>query len=221
MNSNSVTTPATSLHQGGRYGVPPAIGKRVIDYIFGSLALVLLLPLFLIIAAAIKLDSPGPVLFRQARRGLNNSLFEIYKFRSMHVHVADIDAGNQTSRNDPRVTRAGKWLRRLSFDELPQIFNVLRGEMSLVGPRPHTPNTRVAGLLLHDLNPEYMLRYTVKPGITGWAQVNGARGELATRADLYKRIEYDVEYIRHCSIDFDLRIIALTVIREIISNHAF
>jgi lipopolysaccharide/colanic/teichoic acid biosynthesis glycosyltransferase len=195
--------------------------KRVIDYAVGSAAVVFFAPLMLGIAIAVKLDSPGPVLFRQPRRGLDNRPFDVFKFRSMHVHFADVAADKQTSRNDPRVTRIGRWLRRLSFDELPQLLNVLRGEMSLVGPRPHAPNTRVNGELLPALSDEYLSRYDVKPGITGWAQVNGARGELVEREDLRKRIAYDLEYIKNWSVGFDLKIMVLTATREIISKHAF
>jgi lipopolysaccharide/colanic/teichoic acid biosynthesis glycosyltransferase len=139
----------------------------------------------------------------------------------MHVHPIDPSALNQTFRDDPRVTRVGRWLRRFSLDELPQLFNVLRGEMSLVGPRPHALNTRIAGELLPALSPAYTRRYSVKPGITGWAQVNGARGALASRADLRRRIVYDLIYIQNRSVGFDLKIIALTATREIISKSAF
>ncbi len=195
--------------------------KRAMDYGLGSLAIVLASPALLAISIAIKLDSPGPVFFRQPRRGLNNRSFMVFKFRSMYKHLSDIDANRQTSRNDPRVTRVGRWLRRLSLDELPQLFNVMRGEMSLVGPRPHAPHTRVEGQLLDAASSDYMLRYSVKPGITGWAQVNGARGELVRREDLRKRIDYDLEYIRQWSVVFDLKIMVLTATREIISKNAF
>jgi len=202
-------------------GPSHAMGKQVMDYGLGTLAILFLSPLLLVISIAIMLDSPGPVFFRQPRRGLNNSSFMVFKFRSMHAHMADIHADRQTSRDDPRVTRVGKWLRRLSLDELPQLFNVVRGEMSLVGPRPHALNTRVEGELLDAASSEYLLRYSVKPGITGWAQVNGARGELVKREDLRKRIDFDLEYIRNWSLGFDFKIILLTAMREIISKHAF
>jgi lipopolysaccharide/colanic/teichoic acid biosynthesis glycosyltransferase len=188
---------AASRKTGGTFA------KRMIDYAIGSTAIVLCAPLFLAIAVAVKLDSPGPVFFRQPRRGLNGELFNLLKFRSMQIHLSDVSASRQTSRNDPRVTRAGSWLRRLSLDELPQLWNVMRGEMSLVGPRPHTPNTRIAGEILPAVFSDYMLRYRVKPGITGWAQVN------------------DFDYIQNWSIGFDLKIMVLTVWREIISKHAF
>lgn len=195
--------------------------KRIVDYAVGSAAMILLAPVLLGVAIAVKLDSPGPVFFRQPRRGLHNRPFNVFKFRSMYIHLSDISVQKQTSRNDPRVTRIGRWLRRFSLDELPQLFNVLRGEMSLVGPRPHAPNTRVEGELLPAVSSQYMLRYNVKPGITGWAQVNGARGELVEREDLRKRVAYDLEYIQNGSVGFDLKIMALTALREIISKHAF
>ncbi len=195
--------------------------KIILDYALGLAALTLFAPLLLAIAVAVKLDSPGPILFRQPRRGLNSRPFDLFKFRSMHVHPAGLPAPNQTFRDDPRVTRVGRWLRRLSLDELPQLFNVLRGEMSLVGPRPHALNTRVEGELLPALSAAYARRYSVKPGITGWAQVNGARGALVRREDLRKRVAYDLIYIQHCSVGFDLRILALTATREIISKSAF
>jgi len=198
-----------------------SIEKRALDYGFGALGLLVLAPLLVLIAVAIKLDSPGPVFFRQPRRGLNNRNFTVFKFRSMYTRLSDIEASRQTSRNDPRVTRVGKWLRRLSFDELPQLLNVLRGEMSLVGPRPHAPNMRVEGELLDVAISDYLLRYSVKPGMTGWAQVNGIRGEVARREDLRKRIDYDLAYIRQWSVGFDLKILALTITREIFSRNAF
>jgi lipopolysaccharide/colanic/teichoic acid biosynthesis glycosyltransferase len=196
--------------------------KMILDYALGSAALILFAPLLVAIAVAVKLDSPGPVFFRQRRRGLHSRPFDLFKFRSMHVHhPVDPSVLNQTSRDDRRVTRVGRWLRRLSLDELPQLFNVLRGEMSLVGPRPHALNTRVEGELLPALNAAYTRRYRVKPGITGWAQVNGARGALVKREDLRKRIAYDLVYVQNRSVGFDLKIMALTATREIISKSAF
>jgi polysaccharide biosynthesis protein PslA len=145
----------------------------------------------------------------------------VFKFRSMYTNASDILSVKQTSRDDPRVTRVGKWLRKLSIDEIPQLLNVLRGEMSLVGPRPHALQTRVEGELLNDVTAEYIMRFHVKPGITGWAQVNGARGELVTTDDLRKRVAYDLEYIQNWSAWFDLKIMALTLVREIVSHNAF
>jgi Undecaprenyl-phosphate glucose phosphotransferase len=197
------------------------VTKRALDVTLSLLAFILFIPLFTLAAIAIKLESPGPILFRQPRRGFNNRPFMVFKFRSMYVGSADALAWRQTSRGDPRVTRTGKWLRKLSIDELPQLLNVLRGEMSLVGPRPHAPQTSVEGKFLNDAIGDYVLRYRVKPGITGWAQVNGARGELVTMEDLRRRLSYDFEYIQRWSIGLDLKIMALTAIREIVSRHAF
>ncbi|WP_254454693.1 exopolysaccharide biosynthesis polyprenyl glycosylphosphotransferase [Acetobacter estunensis] len=195
--------------------------KRVLDIVLGIFALIFLSPFLILVALLIRLDSRGPVFFRQPRIGKNGREFLVYKFRSMYANQADLGAAKQTSRDDPRVTRVGKWLRKLSIDEIPQLFNVLKGEMSLVGPRPHAPQTRAGGLLLDDALAEYVLRYHVKPGITGWAQINGARGELVTLEDLEKRVNLDLEYIRRWSILFDLKIMILTVVREVFSRHAF
>ncbi len=195
--------------------------KLALDLSLGTIALVMLFPLMLAVACAIKLDSPGPVLFRQPRLGFNNRPFMVYKFRSMYTHMSDATAVRQTSRNDPRVTRVGKWLRKLSIDELPQLLNVLRNEMSLVGPRPHAPGTRAGGKLLDDALAEYVIRHQVKPGITGWAQVNGSRGELVTTRDLHARVTLDLEYMQRWSIWFDLKIMILTVLREVVSHHSF
>ncbi len=197
------------------------VRKRMLDLVLGALLLILLFPVFLAVALIVKLDSPGPVLFRQPRLGLNDRPFTVLKFRSMYVDAADLMAARQTTRKDPRVTRAGKWLRRLSLDELPQLFNVLAGDMSLVGPRPHAPHTRAGGQLLKDAMAEYVIRHQVKPGITGWAQVNGSRGEIVTMEDLRRRVNYDLEYIRRWSAAFDLKIIFMTVSREVFSKHAF
>jgi polysaccharide biosynthesis protein PslA len=195
--------------------------KRLVDIMICSIVFVPFAILFAVVAAAIKLDSPGPVLFRQQRYGFNNCQFTVFKFRSMYANQLDPLAIRQTSRNDTRVTRVGKWLRKLSIDELPQIINVMRGEMSLVGPRPHALQTRVQGELLNDMISEYVLRYHVKPGITGWAQINGSRGELVTSDDLRRRVALDLEYIQHWSITFDLKIIMRTAISEIMSKHAY
>jgi lipopolysaccharide/colanic/teichoic acid biosynthesis glycosyltransferase len=158
----------------------------------------------------IKLDSPGPVLFAQQRRGLNSRLFRVYKFRTMYHDMADADCRQQTLRDDPRVTRIGRILRATSLDELPQLFNVLNGDMSLVGPRPHAVATKAAGQLFEDVVREYAARYRVKPGITGWAQVNGWRGETDTVEKIEKRVEFDIYYIENWSIGLDLWILIRT-----------
>lgn len=198
-----------------------ALQKRMVDLALGMLLLALLCPVLAVTALAVKLDLPGPVLFRQPRIGLNDRSFTVFKFRSMYANSSDLMAARQTSRHDPRITQLGKWLRKLSLDELPQLFNVLAGDMSLVGPRPHAPHTRAGGQLLKDVMAEYVIRHQVKPGITGWAQVNGSRGELVTTEDLRRRVRYDLEYIQKWSLWLDLRIIALTIIREVFSKHAF
>jgi polysaccharide biosynthesis protein PslA len=198
-----------------------AMRKRFLDLSLGLMLLFLLLPVLVVVALAVKLDSPGPILFRQPRLGFNDRPFTVLKFRSMYANASDLLAARQTSRRDPRVTRVGRWLRKLSLDELPQLFNVLSGDMSLVGPRPHAPHTRAGGQLLKDAMAEYVIRHQVKPGITGWAQVNGARGELVTMEDLRRRVGFDLEYIQKWSVWFDLRIISMTVIREVFSKHAF
>jgi Undecaprenyl-phosphate glucose phosphotransferase len=198
-----------------------AVQKAVFDYVLASVLLVVLTPVLAAIAVAIKLDSPGPVLFRQPRLGFNNRMFTTYKFRSMYHHMTDLLADQQTTRQDKRITRVGKWLRKLSLDELPQLFNVLRGEMSLVGPRPHAPNTKVADRLFTDVLAHYSWRHQVKPGITGWAQVNGWRGETTSIDQLENRVAHDLEYIEEWSIFLDAKIALMTLLREIRSKNAY
>ena len=195
--------------------------KTVFDCLVATCMLLLLAPFLVAVALLIALDSPGPVLFRQARTGLNNRPFMILKFRTMHHSMADALAEQQTTRNDPRVTRIGGMLRRLSIDELPQLLNVLRGDMSLVGPRPHAPNTKAAGQLFTDVVLNYALRHQVKPGITGWAQVNGWRGETKTVEEIQARVDHDLHYIQNWSMAFDVKIMLLTLLREVRSKTAF
>jgi lipopolysaccharide/colanic/teichoic acid biosynthesis glycosyltransferase len=183
--------------------------------------LIVLAPLLALTALVIKLDSRGPVLFRQTRIGYNNVPFQVLKFRTMHHHMTDHLADRQTCRGDKRITRVGKWLRQLSIDELPNLFNVLRGEMSLIGPRPHAPNTKAAGIMFADAVPDYAARHRVKPGITGWAQVNGWRGETKTIVQLEQRVQHDLHYIAAWSTWLDVKILLLTVAREIFSKQAF
>jgi Undecaprenyl-phosphate glucose phosphotransferase len=198
-----------------------AAKKKVFDLLLGSLLFLAFLPLLMLIALAIRLDSPGPVLFRQPRLGFNNRLFTCYKFRTMHHGMADLFGDRQATRGDPRVTRLGKWLRALSLDELPQLLNVLQGNMSLVGPRPHPPNTKAEDKLFTDVVAKYAFRHRVKPGITGWAQVNGWRGETKTIDQIENRVSCDLAYIENWSVWFDLRILMLTLTREILSRNAF
>jgi Undecaprenyl-phosphate glucose phosphotransferase len=195
--------------------------KFAFDIVIGSLLLIVLSPFLALIALAIHSDSPGPVLFRQPRLGFNNRLFTCYKFRTMHHGMTDLLGDRQATRGDPRVTRIGKWLRALSLDELPQLLNVMKGNMSLVGPRPHPPNTKAADKLFTDVVANYAFRHRVKPGITGWAQVNGWRGETKTVEQIENRVACDLVYIENWSVWFDLRIMILTVTREILSRHAF
>jgi len=191
--------------------------KRGMDLAFGAALLVIFGPLLLLIAALIKIDSRGPVIFRQKRLGFNQQAVTVYKFRTMHCGHEDPTV-TQARRNDPRVTRLGRFLRRASLDELPQLFNVLTGSMSLVGPRPHA--------VAHDekyaaLVDGYLARHRVQPGITGWAQVNGFRGETDTLEKMVHRIEHDLFYIEHWSPLFDLRILALTLWRGFYHRNAY
>ena len=195
--------------------------KSLEDKILTVMILALIWPLLLVIAVAIKIDSRGPVLFRQPREGFNNRTFHVYKFRSMHHNRAQTDAIEQAGRGDARVTRVGKILRRTSFDELPQLFNVLQGPMSLVGPRPHAPSTRAGGRLFSDVVVSYAARHKVKPGITGWAQVCGWRGETDTEDKLVKRFEHDLHYIENWSILFDFYILLRTVGAVLLPRNAF
>ncbi len=195
--------------------------KAALDYSMGLLALLALSPVLLLTALAIKLDSPGPILFRQPRMGFNNRLFLCYKFRSMHTRMTDLLADQQTTKNDPRITRVGRIIRKFSIDELPQLFNVLNGTMSLVGPRPHAPNTKAADKLFSEVVGQYAVRHRVRPGITGWAQVNGWRGETTTVDQIEQRVACDLFYIENWSIGFDLKIMLMTILREVRSKNAF
>jgi undecaprenyl-phosphate galactose phosphotransferase/putative colanic acid biosynthesis UDP-glucose lipid carrier transferase len=182
--------------------------KRVFDVIAAGIAITLLSPLMLITALLIKLDSRGPIVFRQKRNGFNGSTFVIYKFRTMRT-LEDGDIIAQAKRDDPRATRIGRWLRQTSIDELPQLFNVIIGNMSLVGPRPHAVahNHEYQKLVSN-----YAFRHHVKPGITGWAQVNGFRGQTQTVDMMERRVEYDLWYINHWSPWLDLRILLKTLV---------
>jgi Undecaprenyl-phosphate glucose phosphotransferase len=187
-----------------------AVVKGAEDLIIGGIITISLLPLLALIALAIRLDGPGPIIFKQRRHALNNREFDVYKFRTMRWSDPVIDSLRQTSRNDSRITRIGRLLRSSSLDELPQLFNVLKGEMSLVGPRPHAVDMRTEERLGHEITDMYAHRHRVKPGITGWSQVNGARGATDTTAQLQRRVELDLHYIANWSLLLDLRILALT-----------
>jgi exopolysaccharide biosynthesis polyprenyl glycosylphosphotransferase len=204
-----------------RFGPWATAQKAVFDYC-GALGLIILTsPLLCLVLLAIKLDSSGSILFRQRRTGRDNKPFNCFKFRTMYADQADDEARSQTMRDDPRVTRIGRWLRRFSIDELPQLFNVLRGEMSLVGPRPHGVGTTAENRPLADLVDGYDLRHRVKPGITGWAQVNGCRGPVHTLDDVRHRVEYDLQYIESWTLIADIQILIKTARYEIFSSRAY
>jgi polysaccharide biosynthesis protein PslA len=188
-----------------------AVAKWMEDRLFGSLLLVFVAPLMAVIAILIKLDSPGPVFFVQRRFGFNNQVIQVIKFRTMHLDRGDPSGAQRTIRNDPRVTRIGRILRWLSFDELPQLINVVRGDMSLVGPRPHAVAMKAGGRLYGEAVERYLHRHRVKPGITGWAQVNGLRGEIDTLEKAHARVAHDLYYIEHCSVWLDIKIFLKTV----------
>lgn len=197
---------------------PNRIIKALEDRILAALILLLISPLLLAIAIGVRLSSPGPVIFTQLRHGWDGKPINVYKFRTMKLHTENGDAVTQATRSDPRVTRFGAFLRRTSLDELPQFINVLQGRMSIVGPRPHA---MAHNELYKEHVDAYMLRHKVKPGITGWAQVNGWRGETDTIEKMEKRVEHDLYYIEHWSLFFDLKIIVLTFIRGFISKNAY
>jgi len=195
-----------SLHETPFYGVDGWL-KRLEDIVVGSLILLVIAIPMLIIALCVKFTSPGPALFRQRRYGLNGEVIDVLKFRSMSV-TEDGAEIKQATKDDPRITRLGAFLRRTNLDELPQFLNVVNGSMSIVGPRPHA----VAHNELYRKKVRgYMLRHKVKPGITGWAQVNGWRGETDTLEKMEKRVEHDLDYIRNWSLLWDLQIIFMTV----------
>jgi len=196
--------------------------KWLFDKIVGSLALIGVLPLMLFIAFAIKLDSKGPVLFRQRRYGFNNELIEVFKFRSMYVEETDATAQKLVTKDDPRVTRVGRLIRKTSLDELPQLFNVVfAGNLSLVGPRPHAVHAKAENRVYDEAVDGYFARHRVKPGITGWAQINGWRGETDSQEKIQRRVEHDLYYIENWSILFDIYILARTPLALIRGESAY
>ncbi|PRA66589.1 undecaprenyl-phosphate glucose phosphotransferase [Pseudomonas sp. MYb187] len=195
---------------------PIRVVKRAEDLLVGGLISLLILPVCLVIALAVRVSSPGPILFKQYRTGINGRRFKVYKFRSMVVHCEG--RVTQASRNDARVTKVGAFLRRTSLDELPQFFNVLQGRMSIVGPRPHALEHNE---YYKELVESYMQRHKVKPGITGWAQVSGYRGETETLDKMQKRVEYDLWYIDNWSLGLDFKIILMTIFKGFINKNAF
>jgi Undecaprenyl-phosphate glucose phosphotransferase len=188
-----------------------ALVKRAQDVVIGGLGLLAAAPIMVMVAVAIKLDSPGPVFFRQRRHGFNNEAILVWKFRSMRHEAADAKAARQVSANDDRVTKVGKFIRKTSLDELPQLFNVLRGEMSMVGPRPHAIGMKSGDVESEKLVAHYAHRHRMKPGVTGWAAINGSRGPVDTAELVQERVALDVEYIERQSFWLDIYIIAMTI----------
>jgi putative colanic acid biosynthesis UDP-glucose lipid carrier transferase len=191
--------------------------KRIFDICFSFTALIAISPLLCVIALAVKVTSKGPVLFKQRRYGLNGKHIDVFKFRSMTV-TENAEKVKQATKNDVRITPIGKFLRRTSLDELPQFLNVLLGDMSVVGPRPHAVSHNETYRKIVNY---YMLRHQVKPGITGWAQINGWRGETDTLVKMEKRVEFDLEYIRSWSLWFDIKIIFLTLFKGFVGKNAY
>ena len=186
--------------------------KRAEDIVIALGLLALFSPLMVAIAVLIKIGSPGPVFFRQTRFGFNNQPISVWKFRTMYIEDCRDVIEEQTQRDDPRVTPIGHWLRRTSMDELPQLINVLQGSMSVVGPRPHAQGTRAGNVLFEEAVAEYAARHRVKPGLTGWAQVNGWRGETDTLEKIQRRVDHDLYYIENWSLMFDIKIVLMTIL---------
>lgn len=196
--------------------------KSLFDHIAGTIILVLLSPVMALVALAIKLDSPGPVLFRQKRFGFNNERIDVFKFRSLYHHQADPTASKVVTKNDPRVTRVGKFIRKTSLDELPQLFNVVfKKNLSLVGPRPHAVQGKLNARLFDEAVDGYFARHRVKPGITGWAQINGWRGEVDSEEKIQKRVEFDLYYIENWSVLFDIYILFKTPLALLKTENAY
>jgi len=197
---------------------PNAIVKAIEDRVLALLILLVVSPIMLIVALAVRIDSPGSVIFKQRRRGLHHETIEVWKFRTMRPHYQAPGTYTLATRNDARITRVGAFLRRTSLDELPQFINVLQGRMSIVGPRPYPVEINDE---YKDAIDRYMLRHKVKPGITGWAQVNGLRGALDSPEKMERRVQHDLFYIEHWSLWFDLKIIAMTVLRGFMHENAY
>lgn len=198
-----------------------SVAKRMFDIVFSILGIIALSPVMAITAIAIKMDSPGPVIFRQKRHGFNNEIIDVLKFRSMYTDQSDPLARKVVSKGDPRVTRVGRIIRKASIDELPQFFNALRGDLSLVGPRPHAVYAQTQERMFSDVVEGYFARHRVKPGVTGWAQINGWRGEIDDDEKIMKRTEFDLYYIENWSLLFDLKILFLTPIRLLNTENAY
>ena len=193
--------------------------KWLFDHVVGAIILLMVSPLMALVALAVKLDSPGPVLFHQKRFGFNNERIDVFKFRSLYHHQADPTASKVVTRNDPRVTRVGRFIRKTSLDELPQLFNVVfKNNLSLVGPRPHAVLGKLQSRLFDEAVDGYFARHRVKPGITGWAQINGWRGEVDSEEKIQKRVEFDLYYIENWSVLFDLYILLKTPLALMTEN---
>ncbi len=195
--------------------------KSSLDRGIALLAIMLLSPVMLAVALAVRLESKGPIIFRQKRFGFNNELVQVFKFRSMYSDMSDVTATKLVTKGDPRVTKVGRIIRKTSLDELPQLFNVLQGQLSLVGPRPHATQAKAAGILYDEVIDGYFARHKVKPGITGWAQINGWRGETDTHEKLEQRVKHDLDYIDHWSLGLDLYILAKTPMALLKSENAY
>lgn len=195
--------------------------KRLMDVAGAGTAIILLSPLLIGIAIAVKANSKGPVYFRQQRHGLNGKIFTILKFRTMYAEKCDPTGVEQTVKDDYRITIVGRFLRKSNFDELPQLINVLRGEMSLVGPRPHVPGMLAAGVPYEEFDPRYMDRHSVTPGITGLAQVEGYRGATKDPEAALKRLEHDLAYIESQSFWLDVKILGKTIVREFFRGNGY
>jgi Undecaprenyl-phosphate glucose phosphotransferase len=198
-----------------------AIVKIIEDSLVGVGLLLLFSPVMALVALAIRLDSPGPIFFRQPRHGWNNRIIDVYKFRTMYHAATDLTGGRQTTRDDERITRIGRFLRRTSLDEIPQVFNVLLGQMSVVGPRPHPIGMRTEEKLCHEIVAGYAQRHKMKPGITGWAQIHGWRGATDSSYHLRKRVEHDIYYVEHWSLWLDIKILVMTAFRGFRGPNAF
>lgn len=195
--------------------------KWLFDKVVALTAIILLSPVMIATAIAIKLESKGPVIFKQKRHGFNNELIDVYKFRSMYTDRSDANASKLVTKDDPRVTRVGRFIRKTSIDELPQFFNVLKGDLSVVGPRPHALQAKAANKLYYEAVEGYFARHKVKPGVTGWAQINGWRGETDTIDKIMQRVHHDLYYIENWSIFLDLYILFMTPIRLFKSENAY
>jgi Undecaprenyl-phosphate glucose phosphotransferase len=198
-----------------------SVAKRAFDIVFSVLGIILAAPIMIATAIAIKLESKGPVIFRQERHGFNNEIINVLKFRSMYADQCDPTARKLVTKGDPRVTRVGRFIRKTSIDELPQFFNALRGDLSLVGPRPHALSAQAQHRLYNEVVEGYFARHRVKPGVTGWAQINGWRGEVDTEEKIRSRTEFDLYYIENWSLLFDLKILLLTPIRLMNTENAY